>query len=140
MPRVQLQYPGNTFCSHETVVRINDLSPAAHIGFDKIVNILFDASATFLRKIKDEDKKDQLFQIIYSDLSVQYKSEAFRGDRLLIHMAVGEISSKGFELYFNVTSPKRNNEVALARIGMVLFDYSKQCTMKIPQTLREKIS
>lgn len=139
MTRIELKYPEHTVCSHELTVRINDLSQAAHLGFDRLVNLLNEASATFLSHLGIDLSGDRKIEIIFADLAVQYLSEAFRGDRLIIEMAVGEVSSKGFEVYFKVRNRQTSVKVALAKVGVVFFDYKKRCTLDIPMEIREKL-
>jgi len=139
MPRVQLVYPGNTLCSHEITVSSEDLSQAAHLGFDRLVNIIHGASDTFLRNLGIYITGRRKFHIIFADLTVQYLSEAFEGDNLEIDMAMGETSSKGFEICFKVINQTRSMDVALARIGALFFDYDKRCTVEIPDGIKATI-
>lgn len=139
MPRVELEYPGNTVCSHEVTVRLNDLSQASHLGFDCLVSIVHDAAAAFLGHLGVDITGTGEARIVFADLAVQYLSEAFRGDCLKIDMAVGDISSKGFEVFFKVMNQSSSRDVALARIGMVFFDFEKRCAMEIPHDIRMKI-
>ena len=125
MAKVQLQYPGNTLISHEVTVRFGDLSLAAHLGFDYLGLDMTDA--------------DQEIKVIVVDFAIQYLSEAFRKDRLRIDMAVGEIRTKGFALYFKVFNQTRERQVALAKLGLVFFDYSTHTAVEIPEETLEKI-
>ncbi|SLM32250.1 conserved hypothetical protein [Desulfamplus magnetovallimortis] len=140
MPRVQLRYPGNTFCSHEIIVRLTDLSQAAHLGFDRLVSIIHDSASVFLDNIGIDITGSREIHIIFADLAVQYLSEAFRGDRLVIDMALGEIASRGIEVFFKVVNKTLSREVALAKIGMVFFDYENGCAIKIPHDILVKLN
>ena len=140
MAKVQLQYPGNTLISHEVTVRFGDLSLAAHLGFDYQVNLIHDALATFMDYLGlDMTDADQEIKVIVVDFAIQYLSEAFRKDRLRIDMAVGEIRTKGFALYFKIFNQTRERQVAIAKLGLVCFDYSRHASVEIPKETLERI-
>ena len=54
-------------------------------------------------------------------------------------MAVGEIRKKGFALHFKVFNETRSMEMAIAKIGLVLFDYSSHSPVEIPRETLERI-
>ncbi len=140
MEKVQLHYPDNTLLSHKVTVRLGDLSLAAHLGFDHLVNMIHDAVANFMDYAGlDMTDVDQKIRIIVVDFSIQYLSEAFRKDRLRIDMAVGEIRTKGFALYFKIFNETREMKVAIAKIGLVFFDYSSHSPVEIPGEILERI-
>ena len=140
MGKVQLNYPDNTLLSHKVTVRLGDLSLAAHLGFDHLVNMIHDAVANFMDDVGlDMTDVDQKIRIIVVDFSIQYLSEAFRKDRLRIDVAVGEIRTKGFALYFKVFNETNQKKVAIAKIGLVFFDYSSHSPVEIPGEILERI-
>ncbi len=140
MAKVQLQYPGNTLISHEVTVRFGDLSLAAHLGFDHQVNLIHDALANFMDYLGlDMTDGEQKVKVIAVDFAIQYLSEAFRNDRLRIDMAAEEIRTKGFALYFKVFNQTRERQVAIAKLGLVFFDYSTHTPVEIPKETLEKI-
>ena len=141
MAQVQLQYPGETLLSHDVTVRFGDLSLAAHLGFDYQVNLIHDALANFMDYLGlDMADVEQQIKVIVVDFAIQYLSEAFRNDRLRIHMAVGEIRTKGLALYFKVFNRTRNRQVAIAKLGLVFFDYGNHTPVEIPKETLEKIA
>ena len=140
MEKIQLHYPGNTLLSHKVTVRLGDLSLVAHLGFDHLVNMIHDAVANFMEYVGlDMTETERKVKIIVVDFSILYLSEAFRKDRLRIDMAVGEIRTKGFALYFKIFNETREMEVAVAKIGLVFFDYSSHSPVEIPRETLERI-
>ncbi|MBF0202123.1 MAG: thioesterase family protein [Desulfamplus sp.] len=133
MPRIRLEYPDTTIFVHEVTVRVTDLSKASHLGFDNLVNILNDASAAFFKYTGIEMSPDEDIYVIFADLAVQYLSEAFMGDGLKIEMAVGEKTSKGFELFFKVVNTTLSRDVALAKTGIVFFNYKTRSAVAVPE-------
>ncbi|MFZ3046789.1 MAG: thioesterase family protein [Desulfatirhabdiaceae bacterium] len=129
--KIQIDYPDKTVFTVETRLRITDLSPSGHLGFDNLVAIINDASARFFesRGIK---RKQGHIGTIYTDLGVSYQSETFYGDVLTIEMAIGETYARGFDLMFRVNSQTTGKIVALAKIGILFFDYQIRQAVPIP--------
>ena len=72
MERVRLYFPGNTLLSHEAKVRFGDLSLAAHLGFDSLVNMTHDAVANFMDYVGlDMADVENKIRIIVVDFSIQ---------------------------------------------------------------------
>ena len=69
--------------------------------------------------------------LIMSDLGIEYKNESFYGDQLTITIAIGDISSVSFELYYHVIN-QHNKEIAKAKTGMVCYDYERKKVAPVP--------
>ena len=132
MMKIVIEYPEKTVFTCQTRVRITDLSASGHVGFDSLVAIINDASAQFFEQ-RGIQRKPIRIGTIYADLSVVYKSESFYGDTLCIDMAIGETSDKGFDLIFRVQSTHTGKVVALAKIGVLFFDYESRRVTTIPE-------
>ena len=137
--RIEIEYPGKTIFTCQTRVRITDLSASGHVGFDSLVAMINDASAQFFEK-RGIQRKPGGVGTIYADLAVAYKSESFFGDTLLIDMAIGAISGKGFDLIFRITSKHGGKIVALAKIGVLFYDYENHRVTSIPEGILEQAS
>jgi acyl-CoA thioesterase FadM len=74
-----------------------------------------------------------------SELQVEYKNESFYNDVLEINLFCGEISGVSFELFYEI-SVKRNEKpvtIALAKTGVVCYDYSQKKVRPVPEELRK---
>lgn len=128
---ISIEYPEPTVFSCDTTVRITDLSTAGHLGFDHLVAMINDASARFFAQ-RNIHRKQGGVGAIYADLMVRYLAEAFFGDILGIDIAIGEVHEKGLDLVFRVTRRKAGVVIALAKIGVLFFDYDKRRVVPIP--------
>jgi acyl-CoA thioester hydrolase len=134
--KIEIAYPEKTVFTCQTRVRTTDLSTSGHVGFDSHVAILNDASAQFFQQPDIREKAGHVGRI-YADLAVVYKSESFFGDTLHIDMAIGETSDKGFDLIFRIRSERTGKIVALAKIGVLFFDYETHQVTSIPEGILE---
>ena len=139
MARSKIHYPEKTIYQQDTQVRISDLSTANHLGFDNLVVILNDASAGFFKAngLERGGRSDNGF--IYTDLTVNYLNEAFCGETLRIEIAVNDVGAKRFDLLFRVSSTQKEKVVALAKIGVLFFDYQNHRSINMPAQFRDRI-
>jgi acyl-CoA thioesterase FadM len=130
--KIEINFPDTTEFTVRIPVRITDLSQASHVGFDNMVGILNEASTRFLES-RGVSRKPGSIGPIYTDLTVSYRSETFYGDTLIVDVAVGNIYTKGYDMLFRVTSLTTGAISALARIGVVFFDYQARKAVPIPE-------
>ncbi len=139
MARVEIEYPEHTLFTCSAEVRITDLSSAMHLGFDSLVGIVNDASARFFREIGLPRGNPGKVGTLYADLAVAYRSEAHHGDELIIEVAVEEAAEKRLDVVFRVAQKKSAREVALARIGVLFFDYGEKKVVPVPGEIRKRL-
>jgi 4-hydroxybenzoyl-CoA thioesterase len=111
-----------------------------HLGFDSLVGIVNDASARFFQHIGLSRGRFDGVNTIYADLSVVYRSEAHHGDTLRIEVAAGDVNEKRLDLVFRVSQQESGREVALARIGVLFFDYRLRKVVEIPEAVRRQVA
>ena len=70
--------------------------------------------------------------IIMVDAAVQYKSEGFYGDILLVEVALTDISKIGCDFVYRITNKKNQKVVAYVKTGIVFFDYGKKKIVSLP--------
>ena len=133
MPKVEISYPENTCFVQHTRVRINDLSNAGHLGAAHLVSILDEAAASFFKSHGIERKPDRTVGVIFADLMVSYRSEAFHGDELKIEIALQKAIPKGLDLCFRVSRSDSAKLVALAKIGILFYNYQTRRVIDVPR-------
>jgi acyl-CoA thioester hydrolase len=64
------------------------------------------------------------------------------GDVIEVLLGVGEISKVSFELYYTLSTQRHNSTVilALAKTGMVCYDYAAKKVVAVPGQLKEILS
>ncbi|HEY9044508.1 MAG TPA: thioesterase family protein [Ohtaekwangia sp.] len=141
MARIQVTLPETFIFTTELQVRVSDLNYGAHVGNDAILTLMQEARVILYRALgfKDEISFDDSIGQIISDAAIQYKSEAFLGDKLTIHIAVDEFTRFGFDMYYLIENTTTGKEVARGKTGIVCFDYDKRKVAAIPAVLLEKL-
>ncbi|HEY2720403.1 MAG TPA: thioesterase family protein [Chitinophagaceae bacterium] len=142
MSRVKIELPSKF--SFETIIpiRITDLNYGNHVGNDTILSILHEARVQFLRHFDYGELSFGGVGLIMSDVAIEFKSEIFYGEKIITSVTAGEFSKFAFEVYYKLE--KENNEkrilVAIAKTGMVCYDYSVKKIAAIPEEVKNKLS
>jgi len=147
MPRVKIEIP-RTFSFEVAIpIRITDLNYGNHVGNDTILSILHEARVQYFKSFGYEELALGGVGLIMSDAAIEFKSEIFYGERIIASVVATEFSKVSFEVYYKLE--KQNNHeatadkrtlVALAKTGMVCFDYSQKKIAPIPSEVRRTLT
>jgi acyl-CoA thioester hydrolase len=137
MARVKIELPKTFDFSADFEVRIADINAGGHLGNHLLVSLLNEAHLKFMVVRGFPELMVDGRAVINTDLSVIYKSEAFYGDVLTIEVAAGDFHKYGFDLFYRVTSKKSGKVVAIAKTGMVFFDYTERKIAEIPDKFKK---
>jgi len=142
MARIKIELPEKF--SFETIIpiRITDLNYGNHVGNDTILSILHEARVQYLRHYDLEELDFAGVGLIMNDVAVEFKNEIFYGEKIIASVTVSDISKFSFDVYYKLE--KENNDkrilVALAKTGMVCYDYQKRKIAPIPEGVKIKLS
>jgi acyl-CoA thioesterase FadM len=138
MPRVKIELPDIFMFETEIKVRISDINYGGHLGNDSVLSIIHESRYRFFNSLgyKDELSIDG-FGTIQADVAIAYKGEAFHGDTIKVQIAVAEIGRKSFELIYLLSTDQK--EIARAKTGIAMFDYSENKVVSLPDVFLSKI-
>jgi acyl-CoA thioester hydrolase len=142
MARVTIDMPETFSFSCIIPVRITDVNYGNHVGNDAILSIIHEARMQFLKSHGYTELDLAGAGTIMADVAIQFKSEAFYGDQLLVSVVAGEISKIGFDLYYKLEtiSPENKKVVANAKSGMICYDYTNKKIVSVPEEVKQKLS
>ena len=142
MARVELNLPDKFLYKTEIAVRASDLNYGNHLGHDQILTLMQDARVEFYRTLGFKNELNLEGQVghVIADVVIQYKSESFLGDKLIINISVTDFNKYGFDMYYLVENAATRKEVARAKIGMVCFDYETRKIARIPEILKVRLT
>ena len=138
MARTRIEIEGDQVASFDIPIRISDINYGNHVGNDAFVALLQEARMQWLRQYGHTELDIEGTGLIMSDLAVECKAESWYGDVVEIKISVAAISRVSFELYYQL-SAKRDNEnilLANAKTGMVCYDYNAKKVVAIPGVLK----
>ncbi len=142
MTRLKIDLPVKLLASVSVAVRITDINYGNHVGNNAIVEMIHDSRVQFLQKHNFTELDIAGTALIMSELLVEYKSESFYNDVLQINIYSGEISRVGFELFYKISAKRNEQEIliALAKTGMVCYDYKIKKVSQVPFELQSILS
>jgi 4-hydroxybenzoyl-CoA thioesterase len=121
---------------HYTVaLQPRDINYGGHMGNDALVSLVGAARVHMFRSLgfSELNLGDGQTGILMSDLSVNYKAEAFMFDELQIDTHIGELSPGGFRIFHRVR--RGETIIALVETGLVTFNYETRKIAPVPETL-----
>lgn len=138
MARLDIRIPDRFIFSTLMQVRISDINYGHHLANDKVLSYLHEARLLFLQSMGYEESNIEGASLIQADTAVVYKSEAFYGNLIRIDISVGEFSRAGFEIYYLLYNETLGKTCAMAKTGMVFFDYNTRKVLSVPDIFRQK--
>ncbi len=137
MGRIKLDIPQNIIANISVPVRITDINYGNHLGNDAFVSIIHEARMQWLHQHCYTELNIEGTGLILADLAVEFKAESFYGDIIEVKIAAGEITKVSFELYYQLSTQRNDKTIvlALAKTGMVSYDYGAKKVIAIPEKL-----
>jgi acyl-CoA thioester hydrolase len=141
MARIKLVLPEHFSFTTTIPIRITDLNYGGHVGNDAILSLVHEARIQYLKSVGYTELQFDSVGLIMSDAGIEFKSEAFYGDVLTVHVTASEFTRVGFDLYYKFTKQEGEKEVvvALAKTGMICFDYSTRKIVPVPEGAVQKL-
>lgn len=135
MARVRIELPQSFSFSTTIPVRITDINYGGHAGNDAILSLIHEARMQFLHHFGFSEMNFAGAGMIMSDVSIEFKNEAFYGDVLKAYVTAMQTGRVSFDIYYRLTKEKEGREinVALAKTGMVCYDYGMKKIVAIPE-------
>ena len=75
---------------------------------------------------------------IMADVAIEYKNQAFYNDQLIIEMGVQDFERVSFDIFYRISTSEKL--IAVAKTGIVTFDYHKNKVVAIPDEVRKKFN
>jgi len=142
MPRINIDLPGKFNYSTNIPVRITDINYGGHVGNDTILSILHEARVQFLNHYGYSELTLGGAGLIMSDVCIEFKNELFYGDVIIASVTASEFSKVAFGIYYKLEKQINDKKIliAIAKTGMVCYDYVNKKIVQVPQEVKDKLS
>jgi acyl-CoA thioesterase FadM len=140
MARVKIALPATFRFTTVLPVRITDLNYGGHLGNDALLSLLHEVRVQFLASLgaQEVDAATKL-GFIMADVAIEYKAEAFYGDVLHVEVGTNDFNKYGFDIIYQVKN-QHDRLIALAKTGMLCFDYNTRKLRGVPPELVARLS
>lgn len=140
MARIRIELPERFQFSCSIPVRITDINYGGHVGNDTILSLIHEARMQYLRSLGYSELSFAGAALIMADAGIEFKHESFYGDTILCEVAVTEHGKVNFDVVYRMSCMKDDKTVvvALAKTGMVCYNYDLKKVVAIPSEALEK--
>ena len=142
MARIKIDLPESFAFSTEIPVRITDLNYGAHVGNDTILALIHEVRMQWLTNLGYTSELNiNGLGLIMADAGIEFKNELFYGEKILGSVAIAGVTKIGFDLYYQLEKINSSERtlVAIAKTGMLCFDYKNRKIAQIPEDFRVKL-
>lgn len=141
MARIKIEMPEHFSFITYMPIRITDLNYGGHVGNDMILSIIHEIRVQFLQHYGYKEFDIAGAGLIMSDVTIEFKSEIFYGDKIKASVVAGEFSKVRFEIFYKLEKEtlEKNILVANAKTGMVCYDYESKKIVALPGVIIEKL-
>ena len=136
MARVKVATPDQFLFTMERTVGISDVNYARHLDSVAMVQILHEARLQFLASLGFTEGNIFGLGMVVTDMAIDYRSESFANDRLLVEVGVSAYNRYGFDFGIQVTNTALDSVVCAAKVGIVFFDFDRHQIAPIPERFK----
>lgn len=141
MPRIKIQLPDEFSFTTNIPVRITDVNYGGHVGNDAILGIIHEARLQFLKYHGYSEMDLGGSGMIMADVAIEFKHEAFYGDTIIASVEANDFQRVSFDICYKLQKESAGNKVtvAIAKTGMVCYDYNQKKICNIPDAVVERL-
>jgi YbgC/YbaW family acyl-CoA thioester hydrolase len=137
MARIRIEVPDQFNFSTKIPIRITDLNYGGHVGNDTVLTIIHEARVQFLKSHGYDEMSLEGVSLIMSDAGIEFKAELFYGDVVTAFVTASNFSRAGFNIFYKLLC--NETIVALAKTGMVCYNYDAGKVVSLPAGVQEKL-
>lgn len=141
MSRIKLEMPAAFNFTAIIPIRITDVNYGGHVGNDAVLSLIHEARMQYLNRFGFTEMNCSGAALIMSDAAIEFKKEFFYGDMLQVHVAAGNFSKVGFDFFYKLEKETegKSTVLALAKTGMVCYDYDHKKITPIPEAAKRQL-
>ena len=142
MAKIKVDLPDTFSFSTAIPIRITDINYGNHVGNDAILSLIHEARMQFLKKYGLAELDFAGIGLIMRDVGIEFKSELFYGDTVTVSVTASEFSNLSFDIFYKLVTSGKDGKIVLAAIaktGMVGYDYKKKKVAAIPDQARTSL-
>lgn len=139
MARVEIALPEKFLFATRIPVRADDINFAQHLGNDRVLVMLQESRIQFFKWLGYDEADVEGTSMIMADSALKYISEGFHGDVLRFEISITEWSRCGFDIVYKLTNENTDDLLAIAKTGLVFFDYKSRKVQNVPTAFKQRI-
>ena len=138
MARIKISLPEHFPFSTEITLYLSHMNYGGHLDNALLLSVVSEARARFFKSLGYTELDVEGVGIIVADAALQYRSEAFHGEVMVVEMAAADFNQYGCDLLWRMRERQSQREVARGKTGIVCFDYATRKKAPLPQRFRSQ--
>ena len=139
MARIQIELPESLPFSTDITLYLSHMNYGGHLDNALLLTVVSEARVRFFQSLGYTELNVEGVGIIVSDAALQYRSEAFHGEVMVVRMGAADFGSKGCDLLWCMNERSSQREVARGKTGIVFFDYATRKTAPVPPAFHAQL-
>ncbi len=119
-------------------VNIDHINYGNHLGHDQLITLMHEARLRFFDRLGQSEFDFYGISLIMKSLAVNYRQEAFRGDKLTFALTIHEVRGSAFSLHYDIRNAL-GEAIADAEVVLVGFDYGNRRVARLPDLCRQAL-
>jgi 4-hydroxybenzoyl-CoA thioesterase len=140
MARIQIQLPDSFPFATEITLLIGHINYGNHLDNAQLLGVVSEARLRFFKSMGYSELDIEGRGIVVADAALQYRSEAFHGEVMVVEMGATDFSEYGCDLVWRMREEASSREVARGKTGIVFFDYQQRKKASVPEAFRRRLS
>jgi acyl-CoA thioester hydrolase len=138
MPRIKIELPDRFSFTTEVAVYLSHINYGGHLDNAQLLTLVSEARSRYFKALGYHEGDVEGVGILLADAAVQYKSEAFQGEIMVVAMTAHDFNAKGCDLVWRMNDQATGREVARGKCGIVFFDYTRRKVTDMPAQFRQR--
>jgi 4-hydroxybenzoyl-CoA thioesterase len=138
MARIQITLPAQLPFSTPIPILITHINPANHLDNAQLLGVVSEARLRFFKHLGYNELDVEGVGIVVADAALQYRSEAFYGEVMVVEMGAADFNAYGCDLMWRMSDQASGREVARGKTGIVFFDYRAHSKVPVPEAFRRR--
>ncbi len=138
MARIRIQLPDSFPFSTEIPLLLSHINYFNHLDNALLLGVVTEARVRFLQSMGHAENDIEGLGIIVADAGVQYRSEAFHGEVMVVEMSTADFHEHGCDFVWRMHDKASGREVARGKTGIVFFDYQARRKAPVPAGFRAR--
>ena len=140
MARIQIRLPSQFAFSTDITLYQSHLNYGGHLDNALLLTLVSEARVRFFKSLGYTELNVEGVGILVSDAALQYRSEAFHGEVMVLRLGATDLERKGFDMVWSMHDRSTQREVARGKTGIVFFDYVTRKVVPMPTAFRDKLA
>lgn len=140
MARIQIRLPSHFAYSTDITLYQSHINYGGHLDNALLLTLVSEARVRFFKALGYTELDVEGVGILVADAALQYRSEAFHGEVMVLRMGATDLGRKGFDMVWSMTEQATQREVARGKTGIVFFDYETRKVAPMPAVFRDKLT